>query len=58
MAVWLYHKDYPEGKIFEDITEEEAKRLDAEGWVDTPAKLKRRPGRPPKKVKEDGNING
>ena len=34
--VWMYHKDFPEGRLFE--TEEDAPR----GSVDSPAKIKTR----------------
>lgn len=33
--VWMYHRDCPEGKLFE--RQEDAPR----GWVDTPAKLRK-----------------
>ena len=46
--VFMYHKDCPEGRVFE--SEKDAPR----GWVDTPAKLGRGPGRP-KKAEADGD---
>lgn len=41
---WLYHSDYPEGRLFEDNEKPRG------GWVDTPAKLK-----PAKKAEDDGD---
>lgn len=37
---YLFHKSAPEGQLFPDLTSELAATLGAEGWVDTPAKLK------------------
>ena len=44
--VWMYHKNFPQGRIFE--SEEAAPK----GSVDSPAKLGRSPGRP-KKTNDD-----
>lgn len=38
--IWLYHKEYPNGKLF-DLAEADASKDEMlqDGWVDTPAKL-------------------
>ena len=39
--IWLYHKNEPNGKIFNlDEADEKMEEMLADGWVDTPAKLK------------------
>jgi len=37
---WLYHKDCPEGQIF-DLDKEDRHKLQDAGWVDTPADFKK-----------------
>ena len=36
---WLYHRDYPKGKIFDFETEGEANETLALGWKDSPGKI-------------------
>lgn len=37
MATWLYNKEFPTGKLFDDAANLE--ELAADGWVDTPTKI-------------------
>lgn len=39
MRTWRYHKDFPAGRIFETDNPGEVEDAEADGWVDTPAKL-------------------
>lgn len=43
-STFLFHPDTPRGERF-DLTAELAQKLEAEGWVDSPAKLKAQPGK-------------
>lgn len=36
---WLYHRDFPKGKIFDFETEDEANETLAAGWKDSPGKI-------------------
>lgn len=42
---FLYHRECPEGRIF-DAAEPEFAELEAEGWVDDPAEVDETPERP------------
>ena len=48
---YLYHKDFPGGKIF-DLDDKKLKELEAEGWVDSPEKLYEKVTTKPKKGKK------
>lgn len=39
---WMYHKDFPEGKIVR--TEDELEELEVTGWEDHPGKVRLLPG--------------
>lgn len=39
MRTWMFHMRCPEGKIFDTTGETAPKIPEAQGWVDTPAKL-------------------
>lgn len=37
MATWLYRKEFPKGKLFDDKAD--LKELANDGWVDNPSKI-------------------
>lgn len=54
--VFMFHEEEsPEGRIFNIATKADAEKLEAEGWVDTPAKFGQEKPKPAKKSGTDAD---